>query len=65
VERCELVRISEDAEKKQKKERASTGLATDKTQGLVNDTMDSTKDMVVRAIGGKNDRGSAKSERRD
>jgi hypothetical protein len=41
------------------------GLVTDKMQGLVDDMMDSTKDMIVRAIGAKNDRESAKSEWRD
>lgn len=40
-------------------------LVTDKMQGLVDDMMDSTKGMVVRAIGAKNDTKSAKSEWRD
>jgi trehalose 6-phosphate synthase len=59
----ELVRISEHAEKKQK--RASTGLVAGKVQDLVDGVMDGVKDMAVGTVTSKKDEEFATSEWRD
>jgi trehalose 6-phosphate synthase len=59
----ELVRISEHAEKKQK--RASTGLVAGKVQDLVGGVMDGVKDMAIGTVASKKDEEFATSEWRD